>query len=145
MRRKRWLALTVAALGLVALAGWAYCRPPAVNALDATAIRSVEVHMYPWGHEATAPPGTTSTDSAAIEELVSVLRAGTEAQFHKCGSRGGLIVRRLFGRPLLVEFLPGHSAEWYEFHYDGKPYRVPRAAFVNAMRRFGVAVPLECP
>jgi hypothetical protein len=49
-----------------------------------------------------------------------------------------------FGRPLRVEFLPGHHDQWYEFRYDRKVYRVPRPAFVAAMMRLGVAVPLEC-
>lgn len=144
MRRRRWLLVTALALGLVAVAGWGYFHQPAVGALDPGQVRSVDVRFEPWGEGMVVAPGTSSVDPEAIAALLAVLRTGTETQDHKCGSRGVITLRRSLGRSAELRFLPGHYAEWYEFRYAGKVYRVPRAEFVAAMRRVGVEVPQEC-
>ncbi len=141
MGRRRRLAGAAVVLGLLTAAGWAYLRQPSVNALDA---RAVEVRFERWGEGEAVPPGSDTADPEAVAALVAVLRSGAESQDHKCGSRGVITLRRSAGRPVQLWFLPGHHAEWYEFRYAGRAYRVPRAEFVAAMRRVGVEVPLQC-
>jgi hypothetical protein len=77
--------------------------------------------------------------------VVTVLQSGAETRDHKCGSRGVITLRRSFGLPAELRFLPGHDPDWYEFRYARRVYRVPRADFVTAMRRVGVEVPLKGP
>jgi hypothetical protein len=144
VRRKLWFALGALAVACLALAWVVFFPASAVSALDATKVRSVDIQFLPWGEDDATPPGASSTDPEAIAALVTVLRRGTETTDHKCGSRGSIILRRSFGGPMELRFLPGHDTEWYEFRYDRKAYRVPRAGFIAAMRRVGVEVPLQC-
>jgi hypothetical protein len=144
VKRKLWLAVSVLASALVLVAGGIYLHLPAVTALDARDFRAVDVRFERWGEDGAVAPGASSADPEAIAELVAILRTGEETDDHKCGSRGVISLRRSFGRPAELRFLPGHHTEWYEFRYAGKVYRVPRAEFVAAMRRIGVEIPLEC-
>lgn len=144
MRRRRRLLVAILAVGLLVGGWWAFSRPSPVGALDAREIHAVEVRFEPWGEERAVAPGVSSADPEAVAALVAVLRTGTEGQDHKCGSRGIITLRQSLGRSVMLRYLPGHHAEWYEFRYGGKLYRVLRAEFVAAMRRLGVEVPLKC-
>ncbi len=143
MRRKSAL-VAILALGLLAYGTWAYFRSPALQSLNASNIRSVDVRFMPWGEDAVAAPGAESRDPEIIAALVAVLQSAEETQDHKCGSRGVLTLQSSSRRSAQLQFLPGHHEQWYEFRYAGKVYRVPRAEFVAAMKRLGVDVPLEC-
>ena len=107
-------------------------------------IRSVRVWNHPSADRAGEPPKAETSDPAAVAGLAGVLDSAREHQDHKCGSCGVILLDRSFGRTERLEFLPGHSPEWYEFRYGRKAYRVPRRAFVDAMKRIGVDVPLDC-
>jgi hypothetical protein len=145
VRLGRRIAVAALALGLLVVAGWVYLRQPAVDGLDSSGVRAVEVRFEPWGEDMAVSPGSSTADPEAVAALVAVLRSGAETRDHKCPSRGVITLRKSLGQPLELRFLPGHHADWYEFRYAGKVYRVPRAEFVAAMRRVGVEVPLECP
>lgn len=144
MTRRTRLRTAIALCAAVgAVWWWVAQRNPALAGIEADSVRSVEVRFALWGEE-PPPAGGESNDPAAIAALVAVLRNGTEGTDHKCGSRGTLVLKRASGARVKVDFLPGHKPEWYELRYGGKLYRVPRAAFVEAVRRIGVALPLEC-
>lgn len=145
MRRLGALALVAAISGLVVLGRWASAPLPAVGEFDPSSFRAVEVSYHPWGEDGAAAPGASTADPAAVAELVAVLRAGVPTPQHKCGPRGEIRLRRQLARPVVLEFLPGHHPDWYEFVYDREAYKVPRPGFVAAMRRVGTEVPLECP
>jgi hypothetical protein len=142
-RRARFRAALALCGAVGAVWWWVAQRNPVLAGIEADSVRSVEVRFAPWGEE---PPraGGESNDPAAVAALVAVLRDCTSGTDHKCGSRGTLVLKRASGALVNVDFLPGHSAEWYELRYGGKLYRVPRAAFVEAVRRIGVVLPLEC-
>jgi hypothetical protein len=137
----RRLGVAAVALGLFAVAAWGILRQPSIAALHA---HTVEARFEPWGEDGAVRPGAKTADPEAVAALVGVLRSGVTGREHKCGSRGVITLRRAFGGPVELRFLPGHHDEWYEFRYAGQLYRVPRAEFVAAMRRVGVEVPLEC-
>jgi hypothetical protein len=143
VRRRRRLAIAAVAFGLLALAGWFYLHQPEVNAFDPGGVHSIQVQFEPWGKDMTVSPGSSTADSDAVAALVTILRSGEETPDHKCSSRGVITLQRSLRRPLELRFLPGHYADWYEFRYADKVYRVPRAEFVAAMRRVGVEVPLD--
>lgn len=143
MRRKRRAVVAVVAVGLLAAVAWALFRPPAVRAFDAAEVQAVEVRSDPRGEQPT-PPGASTADPEVIAAVVAVLRSGERTSDHKCGSRGTITLHRANGAPAVLEFLPGHHDEWYEFRYERGIYRVPRAEFVAAMRLLGVEVPLKC-
>lgn len=144
MTRRARLRTAIALCAAVgAVWWWVAQRNPALAGIEADSVRSVEVRFEAWGAE---PPraGGESNDRDAVEALVAVLRDCTNGTDHKCGSRGTLVLKRASGATVRMDFLPGHKAEWYELRYGGILYRVPRAAFVEAMRRIGVVLPLEC-
>jgi hypothetical protein len=144
MKRKRRLLVVALAVALLVCGWWAFVRQSPVGAFDVREIHAVEVRFEPWGEERAVAPGASSADPVVVAALVAVLRTGTEAEDHKCGSRGIITLQRSPGRSAELRFLAGHHPKWYEFRYAGKLYRVPRAEFVAAMRRLGVEVPLKC-
>lgn len=142
MTRKVWVIVVVLALALVV--AWSYFQEPGVSALDLGGIRRVEVQFdLSWKDEKPIAPGSETTDSETIAQLLKVLKSADETQNHKCVSLGVIRLERGIGSTLELQFLPGHHEEWYEFRYGRKIYRVPRAEFVSAMKLVGVAVPLE--
>jgi hypothetical protein len=94
-------------------------------------------------HRGEAPQAETA-DPEVVATLAGVIDSAREHQDHKCGSCGVIILRDSLGRAERLEYLPGHSLEWYEFRYGRKAYRVPRRVFVDAMNRIGAGVPLDC-
>lgn len=143
MNRNRFLAVIALAVGLIAAAG-VYIRRPALLDIEAGTIRAVDVEVSSLTPEGGGSPQGGTTDPEAIAALVAVLRGGEERQDHKCGASWAITLKRSFGTPVKVEFLPGHDEAWYEFRYERKAYRVPRAAFIAATQRTGVQVPLKC-
>jgi hypothetical protein len=142
--RIRSVLVAVLALGLLAFGAWAAIGPRTGGLPNTNNVHSVDVEFWPWGEDGVMAPGGSSSDPEAVAALVAVIRSAEETRDHKCGSRGVITLRRSLWRSERLEFLPGHHAEWYEFRYGGKIYRVPRAEFVAAMRKIGVEVPLEC-
>lgn len=142
-RRARFRTALALCAAVGAVWWWVAQRNPALAGIEADSVRAVEVQFAPWGEEAPRPGGE-SNDPDAVAALVAVLRTGTEGRDHKCGDRGTLTLKRASGATVRLTFLPGHSPEWYELRYSTKLYRVPRAAFVEAVRRIGVVLPLEC-
>lgn len=146
-RRARLLAgiALCAAVGTAfgALRWWVVQWLPPLAGIEPDSVRAVEVEFGPWGEE-PAPAGGASNDRDVVAAVLAVLRTGTEHKNHKYGDRGALLLQRTSGATVRLGILPGHSADWYELRCLGKLYRVPRAAFVEAMRRVGVAVPLKC-
>jgi hypothetical protein len=142
--RRRLLRITALILASLGVVGWAYFRQPPVSALCADDIRSAEVIFAPGVEDNVVLPGASTNDPKVIAALLAVLQSRTETQDHKCASRGSIILRRSLGKEVELRFLPGHHAEWYEFRYAQRIYRVPRGEFVAAMREVGVTVPLEC-
>ena len=143
MRRPRVLIPIGVAVCIAALVGWVL-DPPHALSIEAESVRRVEVQFDPWGEENTRRPGASSEDREAITELVAVIRTAQRTTEHKCGSRGSIAFRDSIGLPAKLEFLPGHHPEWYEIRTGGQIYKLPRREFVEAMRRIGVDVPLEC-
>ena len=144
MTRRTRLRTAIALCAAVgAVWWWVAQRNPVLAGIEADSVRVVEVQFGAWGEE---PPraGGESNDPAAVAALVAVIRAAAEGTDHKCGDRGTLVLKRASGAVVRIDFLPGHSAEWYELRYGGSLYRVPRPSFVEAMRRIGVTLPLEC-
>lgn len=143
MKRVSRRAAVGAAVVIGAGAWWAVWRAPALASIEADSVRAVEVRIEPWG-DAPPPPAVGSDDPDAVAALVALVRTATAGTDHKCGDRGALVLKRASGPPVRLSFLPGHDPAWYELRYERRLYRVPRAAFVDAVRRIGVALPLDC-
>lgn len=142
-RRARFRTALALCAAVGAVWWWAAQRNPVLAGIEADSVRGVEVRFEAWGDE---PPraGAESNDPDAVAALVAVLRDSTQGTDHKCGDRGTLTLKRASGATVRMTFLAGHNADWYELRYGGKLYRVPRAAFVEAMRRIGVELPTKC-
>jgi hypothetical protein len=106
--------------------------PPNVQALE------VRLRMRdPNGEQQLA--STRSTDTAAIQHLLTLIQNAKPVEFHKC-SAGGEIILYLPDdyEYRYVEILPGHDPNSYEVRRAGQPYRLPRAEFMSALKALGV-------
>jgi hypothetical protein len=140
--QKRTLYVVFAILGAMAVA-WFSTRRGGLAALDAGQIRSVQIVLTPrQGYP--PPPAVTTSDPAAISSLVEAIPVAEAQEDHKCMSKGTIEFIPSSGPALRLEFLPGHDDGRYEVRFKAKSYRMPRAPFVDAMRKLGVDVPLEC-
>jgi hypothetical protein len=108
-------------------------------------VAKLEIELYPWLDDTRKIPGQSATveDADRIAELLAALKSPELTKEHKCGSRGQIKFIRSNASVVSIEFLPGHHDSHYEFRFDKKLYRVPRAEFVRIMKLFGIDVPLD--
>lgn len=142
--RPRSVLVACLALCLLAYGAWAYFRPFSAGPPNTDGVRSVRVWNDPEADGRGRAPDADTNDPDAVAALLDVVRSARETEDHKCGNRGVILLQRSTGPSERLEFLPGHSPDWYEFRYDRNIYRVPRDKFIAALKRLGVAVPLDC-
>lgn len=143
MRRTRWLVLAAGLAAVAVLGRWRLV-PPDPLSVGGSGVRRVDVRLSPSSVNPFPPPGGATEDPGVFADLIGVVRSARETPDHKCAARGAITLERLAGEPVVLQFRPGHHPGWYEFRSGGKVYRVPRGAFVAAVRRVGVELPLTC-
>jgi len=92
------------------------------------------------GYYRKTPVLVDVTDPDRIGEIVSVLKEGTRNPDHKCGDAGHITLTYMDGTEVQATILPGHDREYYEFRQMGSNYRVPRDAFLTALKNAGIDI-----
>lgn len=139
-RRWAWVLLLVLVIFLI---DWYFFGPTEMVRLKAGNVQSVEVRFRKHTEKDIPPADVQSRDPEVIAAVVASIQSAKVTTDHKCGSRGEIVFRQADGSVWELEFLPGHSEDWYEFRYGKKIYQVQRGALVNAMKRMGVSLPLD--
>ena len=93
--------------------------------------------------EAPPPPGASSASPEDIAAVLAPLRSAQELEDSWEWARGVIRFGHRGREPTEGLFFPGRDPTRYELRAAGRVYSVERAAFVGALRRIGVDLPLE--
>jgi hypothetical protein len=87
-------------------------------------------------------PGPNSASPEAIAAIITAVRSAQEIDDNGELARGVIRFARLSEEATELMFYPGRDPEQYELRTAGRAYCVGRTAFVEALRRIGVELPL---
>ena len=140
MACRSWITLVViaalAAAGILTELAWR--RPRARPFTDQSIVAvTLDLSGLPSGR---ATASAEVSDPLAIRRLTQMLNRGVFTEPHPCTDIGQLILKRGDRSQLLIEILPGHDADFFEYRYGGAYRRVSRADFLDAVAAFGVPV-----
>jgi hypothetical protein len=111
--------------------------------LDAADVSRVDVEFWPEEEGANPTPVAHSTSTEDIAAVLATVRLARELEDAWEWARGVIRFARRGAESIELLFFPGRDPERYEFRTAGRVYGVGRAAFVDALRRFGVELPLK--
>lgn len=78
------------------------------------------------------------TDRDAIQGLLDLFTKGESCGDHKCASVGDIYFISGDDSKVL-NVLPGHDLEMYEFRYNGRMFCLPRESYIDGLMSVGVA------
>lgn len=141
---KRNLSVAVALAAIAGMSFWFWMgRSLALPSANASQVR-VTIFSNPELHQAEDVENQEpqnlefqTSDSTAILKLVAALEKGQPCDDHKCAPAGSIQLSYPSG-DLLLHFLPGHTAGFYEVRRNGKPYSLPHDSFAEALAACGV-------
>jgi hypothetical protein len=113
--------------------------------LDAADVSQVDVEFWPVDAEEGAErlPGPSSASPEDIAAIIAAVRSAQEIDDNSEWARGVIRFARRSEEAIELMFYPGRDPDRYEMRTAGRAYCVGRGAFVAALRRIGVALPLE--
>jgi len=79
-----------------------------------------------------------TADRGTIDKFVELFRRRERVEDHKCARHGQILIRHHTSGIEELYIMRGHDSLFWEFRYDGVPYRVPREPFLGVMKDIGV-------
>ena len=92
---------------------------------------SIEISVW-------SQPLATITNTAEMNSIVEMLRAGRATPEHECKDRGKMVLHFADGDTTRLGFLPGHHRLRYEFRTNRGLFAVSRSQFLKALKSGGV-------